>query len=226
MATYDFNLTGMQIVRAALRKCGVMDQGEEPTPDQVEEAAEALNIAVKALQSDGVHLWTYEEATFNMVIGQESYDLDPMTLAVSSVDCQDTSILIDVPVDLVSRGEWADIPDRDKLIQNRPTQCFFNGTVNPPTLQFYRLPDKVYKISYWRIRKLADFDNLLADNADVQQRWLDALIYQTAARLADEYSLDLPRCQWLQQKADEYLRRARGGNREITDRRILGSAYK
>lgn len=327
MSDYDFTLSGLRIVKTALRKVNVLAEGEEPSNEQLEQAAEALNLAVKALQNDGVYLWSYEEATLNLVKGTSRYVLGADTLTVSNLFTRKPQIYeggsavsgsLDIgtgatvtavsqgttsftvgtahattaggsltvtsaglwsytpptygshtttqtetfaytityagattaagslvlsvatshanpdsnaPCTLLSSGDWAAISDRDLMNQNQPIYALFTpvpatiGTSTGPTLTFYEIPDDTYTCSYWRVRKLRDFDNLYSSTTDVWDRWLDVLIYGTAARLADEFGLELNRCQWLQQKADEFLRRARGGNREIQDSHITRSIY-
>ena len=44
--TTTFSITRDDIIKAALRKIGVVAQGETPTTDQITEAAFALNLMV------------------------------------------------------------------------------------------------------------------------------------------------------------------------------------
>ena len=226
-----FNLTLSQLVRSVLRKCGVLAKGEDPAADDFTAVVQALNLTLKGFQSDGIYRWAIEEASFATVDGQARYVLPVDTLEVSQVRLRDANG-DDYSIPMTDRYEWAAIPDRGRLQESwLPTMCHFDPTVvtvgasTGPTLTFYEIPDAAtYTIYYWKIRKLADLVNL-TDTPDVHQRWLDALIYGAAARYADEIPLELPRCQWLQQKADFYLRMARGGNSEPTDQRFFDPAY-
>jgi hypothetical protein len=61
-----FNVTRDQLIAGALRLIGAVGQGETPTANQVTEAAEALNIMVKAWEADGMPLWGLAE--YNMTL--------------------------------------------------------------------------------------------------------------------------------------------------------------
>ena len=57
MSTTTFSVTRDDIIKAALRKLGVVAQGELPTTDQITEASFSLNTMVKAWEADGMPLW-------------------------------------------------------------------------------------------------------------------------------------------------------------------------
>ena len=63
------------IIEQALKMIGVIAEGENPTSDQISDAAIRLDWMVKEWQSTGVHLWSEEEATLFLVAGQASYTL-------------------------------------------------------------------------------------------------------------------------------------------------------
>ena len=56
--SFNWTLNRDQIITSALRKLGVLEQGETPAAQQITDAAEALNMMVKEWQNDGVRLWT------------------------------------------------------------------------------------------------------------------------------------------------------------------------
>ncbi len=56
----DFDLTRNQLLNSALRKIGAIAQGESASSDMLTEAAEALNVIVKNLDSEGLRLWKRE----------------------------------------------------------------------------------------------------------------------------------------------------------------------
>lgn len=58
--SYDFSLTRNQIIVRALRKVKAVKPGQQPTPEQIHDGNENLNLVVKALQNDHIFLWTRE----------------------------------------------------------------------------------------------------------------------------------------------------------------------
>ncbi len=82
MTTSDvstFNMNRDQIIKAALRKLGVINASETPGPQLVQDCSDQLNMLVKALNATGLHIWTETEATVFMQPGQYSYTLGGTT---------------------------------------------------------------------------------------------------------------------------------------------------
>lgn len=77
--TSNFNYTRDQIIKAALRKLGVINSSETPSPQLITDCSDQLNILVKALNATGLHIWTEEEATIFLQPGQVSYTLGGTT---------------------------------------------------------------------------------------------------------------------------------------------------
>jgi hypothetical protein len=60
-ATFTYNRD--QIIKMAYRKLGVINASETPGPQLIQDASDALNLWVKALNATGLHIWTETEAT-------------------------------------------------------------------------------------------------------------------------------------------------------------------
>lgn len=55
--SYDYVATRDIVINAALRKVGVLAEGQSPSTTQVNEASSALNFLIKAWQAEGLPLW-------------------------------------------------------------------------------------------------------------------------------------------------------------------------
>lgn len=77
--TSTFNFNRDQIIKSALRKIGVIAAGETPGAQTVQDAADALNIMIKAWDASGLHIWTEEEATLFLQPNQNAYVLGGAT---------------------------------------------------------------------------------------------------------------------------------------------------
>ena len=70
----DFLVNRDQIIFGALRKCGVLGTGDRgSSTEEVADAAEALNIMIKAWQADGLQLWTRERAVLFLSKTKSAY---------------------------------------------------------------------------------------------------------------------------------------------------------
>lgn len=73
--TISFTRTRDQLIKAALRKCGINSVGETIEAQQIEDAAEDLNMMIKAWKAQGINLWCYQEIAIFPIVGQASYNL-------------------------------------------------------------------------------------------------------------------------------------------------------
>ena len=71
--SYDFTRTAGGIINAALRKLGILAEGEVASADQATDALEDLNLLVKSWPANGIDLWRYEELTVFTVKDKQSY---------------------------------------------------------------------------------------------------------------------------------------------------------
>ena len=71
-----FTLNRDQVITGALRILGVIGQGQAPDSTQISEAAEALNVLVKAWQADGLQVWKIATSTVDLVEGEAAYRTD------------------------------------------------------------------------------------------------------------------------------------------------------
>lgn len=72
----NFSLNRDEVIKAALRKLGVLAEGENPSSEQINNGAQALNVIVKAWQSQGIHLWKTKELTLFLTESQGKYTID------------------------------------------------------------------------------------------------------------------------------------------------------
>ena len=72
----NFTLNRDEIIKASLRKLGVLAEGETPTSEQINDGSQALNVIVKAWQAQGIHLWKTKELTLFLTESQGSYTID------------------------------------------------------------------------------------------------------------------------------------------------------
>lgn len=69
----NFTRTAGQIIAIALRKAGLLAEGEVASADQSTDALEDLNLMVKAWPAKGINLWREEELVVYTVVDKQSY---------------------------------------------------------------------------------------------------------------------------------------------------------
>lgn len=75
--TVTFNESRDDIIKAALRKCGVLARGVTPTLAEINDASDDLNRMIKMWEADGIHLWSYAEMSVFPVVNQAAYTVGP-----------------------------------------------------------------------------------------------------------------------------------------------------
>ena len=200
-ATYDFSQTRNDIITRALRITGVVADEGDPTPKQMKDGAQALESLVKWLQAEGTQLWTIEDRTLTLVVGQGAYTTTDLLvndmLVVMNGRIVDSSGYA-YGTGIVEEHIFRNVSQPSK--SGRPEMVNVELRASTPTFNFWPVPDLAYTWQYKVVRKLADFDNAVG-TPEMPQRWYDPLVYTLAANLADEYQLPLTERSYLAAKA-------------------------
>lgn len=193
-----FNLTRDQLIGGALRILGVVAQGESPKTEQITEAAEALNIMVKAFEADGMPLWGIAEYAMPMVAGTTLYVIGdglavdiPKPLKIIQAWNRDLTSKVDIPMRILTKQEYNMLGN--KTTTGNPIQLHYQPLRESGELTLFPTPDATAAANnqiYFVYQR--PFEDFLAtgDSPDFPQEWLEVLKYGLAVRLAPEYGID------------------------------------
>lgn len=188
----DFNVTRDQVIAGALRLCGALGQGETPTATQVSEAAEALNMLVKAWQADGMPLWVIKNYTLTLVSGTNTYTISPKLLKVIQAFNHNTQTNIDIPMRIVTRQEYNVLGN--KTSSGNPIQVFSSPELTNTVVKVFPTPDSTSasqnQIVLVYQKQFDDLDSA-SDNLEFPNEWFEAVKYGLATRMAGEYGVSL-----------------------------------
>ena len=193
MAT-SLSLTRDQIIQTALRRCGVLAEGETPSSDQYTDGATALSIIVKEFDSAPWFKWFIKsaETTVATVVGTAAYDLASDVLWVEAMVYDDGSV--HYPLEPLTVGEYAKI--QNKSVQGLPMYYFVSYDLDTPKVYVYPAPSATQSLNYWYRRKIDLFDNS-TDTTDFPEQAYRVLITKLAVDLSFEYGIDVNRQQLL-----------------------------
>lgn len=173
--TYDFNLDFLDIVETAYNHAGM----EAKTGYDLRQARIELNLLLLEWANEGIHLWTVEEATLPLIVGQNTYTLPPHFLDIlDAVRREPTGV--DLPLDRYSLQEYLQLPDKDRRSMVSGYVTYRN--VGPITLKTWATPERADTIVYYGIRFLQDV-GAYTNNMDVPRRFLPALVEGLSYRL-------------------------------------------
>jgi len=125
------------IIYSALRKLGVKQSDNPPTPEDVQDASFALNSLVLSWQNDDVHLWTMAEEILPLTADTASYALGTTTIELQTPlfrrDDDDSSI------GMWTRDEYFATPD--KKSSGDPISMYVDYQLANPTAYVWPVPN-------------------------------------------------------------------------------------
>lgn len=218
-----FVLTVNDIATAALKKLGVIIQGDSASGDDLTGAIFALNVMAGHFFTLGMPFYReYKHTISNLVAGTSTYSISPDSTnplggvwGIYQAFLKDKTTSIEIPLRVVSREEYNSMTNKTQ--QGTPVMV----AVAPDGLScfLYLTPDanaasnkSVVLYGY----KQEDTYSAGTDSIVFPREWGEALIYGLAVRLAPEYGTPLDFLGNLQNQAESHLQDAVNWNPEPT----------
>jgi hypothetical protein len=193
-ASTDWSLNSDQVIKAALRKLGVLPSGGTPTGAQTSDASDALNALIKTFQADGMPLWKISSETFTTVDGTASYTVGPS----QTIDCPKPLKVLqalitpsdgtNIPLNIYNRFDFNDLP-HSSTVTGLPVNFYYQPLRTTGTIQLWPIPDNnTSTVTFHYHSPFEDMDNA-NDDFDFPSEWIQPLIYNLAWALAPEYGI-------------------------------------
>ena len=207
--TTSFSISRDDLIKGALRKIGVVPQGETPTADMITEAAQALNLLVKSWQADGMPLWALRTYAVTLTAGTNSYEIGTgktintdKPLKVIQAWNRDVNSNIDIPMRIITKQEYSILGN--KTTSGNPIQIYYEPLRDSGVLHIFPTPSNTdasqQQIYITYQRPYEDF-NSSTDTPDFPQEWYMAVLYGLAVILASEYGVPIDQRQVLGREA-------------------------
>lgn len=221
--TIAFNLTAQQLLDAALKKIGVLGEGEAASGNQYTEAQLALNLMFQTWSAEGVNLWTVAEGSVALVSGTQSYTLSPRPR-----DVQNMRLSIDgverYPLSEWDRQDWDRFPM--KTSTGNPLKFVIDRQRTATSVKFWPVPSfssGTYTVPYSYERAWEDV-TAAAQDLDIPREFFETAIYCLGARLADDYGLNGPIPDRVRARAEKLYALMQGFDRRGSVRITLGGS--
>lgn len=191
------------IVYGALRLVGAYASGAAPRPEQVVEAAEALDMMLKSWQNDGL-LWLRQFIYVTLVADQVSYLIGPSSPDTVTTDAAGVTAFEqrppriydatrytittadEVPITPISRRDYLSLPN--KTSSGTPVQVYYDPQIVNGVLYVWppaSATGDMIKLSVDRlVADVGDGDNII----DIPPEWMECVKYNLALRISPEYS--------------------------------------
>jgi len=218
-----FQMTRDAIINSALRKLSVLGEGVVANAQQLTDGAEALNTVLADFQSLGMPLWKRQELGITLVAGQKEYTLGtglainvPYPLKVTQANLALTGSATRLNMEIIAHYTYNNLP---VTTNGTPVQVSYQPFIESGVLSVWPTPDTSLPAgSQVILTYTAPFYKFTSgtETADIPQEWYNALVYQLALMLADEYSLPLEERGWLEKQSDKRLATALSSASEET----------
>ena len=208
-AVTSWELDRNSIIKSALRKLGVLAQGQTPSTEDYTNGAEALNSLLQTLATEGMPLWKRTTTAITPVDGTASYTVSNVWRIVQVV-MEDNNSGTQIELLPKSYYDYKRLPDETS---GQPVNYVFTPGIENGTLIVWPTPDssvaanKTFSVVYQK--EFFSF-NTSTDTPDFPAYWTDALIYGLAVRLAPEYGIPLQDRQMLMREYETYKNAAEG----------------
>lgn len=183
----DFSLDARQIITEAFQTAKIIASGETPTGDEMDDGERKLNLLLKTWSAKE-HLWIKTEGSQALTASTASYAI---TGARRMLSVRRRTSSIDTPMSELSREEYYDLPTKSGT--GMPVNWYYDPQRSTRTLYIWPTATSDIATStvlhFTYLRVIEDIDDL-ANDPDVPQEWLEALVYSLAARLALSYGSD------------------------------------
>lgn len=183
--TFTFGQSSGEVTMQAFSRLGI--RRTQVSQEHLADAQAELNLLAVEWANKGPNLWTVDLLSVPLLQGVASYSIDPATVMVLDAAITTGSPPSDRVITGVSRTEYASYPNKSQ--QGTPTVYWFDRTVTP-TITTWPVADasNTYVLNFYRYRQTQD--SILAGglSPEVPYRWLDALIWGLAERLAFIYA--------------------------------------
>lgn len=193
---YSIQFTRDDILSAAMRKMGVLAQGQTPTAANLSDGAMALNMAVAAMRGHGMPLWARTTLDITPTIGQTSYTIGsgaynyntPYPLKIMQLYRTENGTRIDM--DLEADYNFNQLPISSTGV---PIKGTYQPLNNYGVLKLWPTPDASASSSVFTLvyQRPFQYFNSSTDTMDFPEEWDLPLVYQTAMIWAPEWGVPL-----------------------------------
>ena len=207
--TAIYTITRNQVINGALRVLGVIGSGDQPTPEDVDNCSQALNLYIKQLQVKGLPLWKTEDLQVPMVVGQTVYAIGPTGDVVTTRPLRVVMAFIrspqgnDTVLQVISRQEYMQLGI--KTSQGIPNQCYYDPQLTNGQLYVFNAPSQAGWTIHLQVQLPIDDTLTPGDTPDFPSEWFNCLKFGLADQLSLEYGAPAQVRAELAMRADKYL---------------------
>lgn len=206
---YSVQYSRDDLSTAALRKLGVIAEGQTPSTQNLIDAAMALNMLVGMLRAKGMPMWARSTFTFTPTVSTASYLIGsgqtlntpyPLKMLQAYRITNGTRIDMEIEADY----NFNQLPTNSLGI---PIKVTYQPQVNIGTLKLWPTPDATALTSTFTLVYQRPFQYFTSatDTMDFPEQWYIPIVYNLASLLAPEWGVPIGDRNMLMGEAKGYL---------------------
>ncbi len=187
--------TVRDLIKSSMRPIGVVASGENPSPAELMDGLEALNMMLNSLSAQAILIYAVTKESFNLVAGQGSYTIGPegnfntvRPKMIKGAFIRDVNGL-DYPVRIRGMEEYRLISS--KSTPGRPYRLFYNPSSPLGTIYTYPVPNDIEALHMDSLKPLTGTVEL-DDDLSLPLEYEEFLKYNLCVRIAPEYGKSVP----------------------------------
>ena len=188
-------MTVLQLIERSLRRLGVLDNGEDPTSDEVSDGIDVLNDLLYSIASQrwGVH--TISLLNHTLTSGTDEYSIGSAGTIAETRPVRILSAFlrrddVDYPVNIRSR-EYMDARF-DKTVTGVVRDLYYEPTYPTGTVTLYPIPDNSSDVIYFRAWQPIATYSASGTTIDLPPEYHSWLIWNLARDYASEFGVAIP----------------------------------
>lgn len=180
----DYNLNAGEVIRHAVVKLNLLPAGQTIPAEMQARAVTELNVMLKEWT---VHpaLWSLTEGYINLVANTTGYSLTPRPYRIIAMRYRNAAG-VDLPMTEMTRQDYYDLPL--KYTTGIPTQWHFDPQRGTSSIYIWQalasVTTETLRVTYQR--RYEDVDDV-SNDLDIPQEHFSTVMFNLAARLADNY---------------------------------------
>lgn len=182
------------LIRASLRKIGVLATGQTPTHSEEQDAFDDLKRMLEVWSTKQIYVYASAEDNFALVAGTSSYTMGTAGTASATRAKKIHNAFVrdsgnyDYPVEIISENKYNAIPD--KTTRGRPYWLFYDPKYPLGYIYLYPTPDSADTAYIESLQLLAALP-LVTTTVSLPGEYEEAIVSNLAIRLHTEYP-DVP----------------------------------
>ena len=193
-------MTGLGIIKSAMRKVNALATGEEPSAEESADALEILNDMVDTWNAERLSIFTIDRNEYSLVVGQQVYTYGaggdfsaarPARIERAGILSLNNPVQpLELPLEILDYDGWAGIPVKN-LGSALPSKLYDDGAFPLRNLSFWPFPNaSIVKVAFYVWEALTSFD--LGTDHTFPPGYARAIRYGLALDLAPEFGVPVP----------------------------------